>query len=163
MPLRVFVETIEPFTTESLEKYGGRCTKSCYQIYRTSYAQCDTTVRKFMQYLCEEFFLFSASVCSEDDAMMRQIIRDAIADDDIERYVRIFPLNIGFHRCLREFLYFVSSCITMDDRIDNGYSDFLLFSIMQDISRESGSCDSFAVEFSHSLTMKHCSRTPIGK
>lgn len=163
MSLRIFVETIEPFTTESLEKYWSRGTKPCYQIYRASYTQSDTAVRKFMEYLCEEFFLFSASVCGEDDTMMREIIRDAIADDDIERYIWIFPQNIRLHRCLRELLCLVSGCFTMDNRIDNGHSDFLLLSISQYISCEPRSCDSLTIEFSHSLPMEYCSRTPIGK
>lgn len=163
MPLWIFVQTIEPFSSKFLEKYWSRRTKTCYQIYRTSYAQGDTTVRKFMEYICEEFFLFSVSMCGEDDTMMRQIIRGTITDDDIELQLGEFLEHTLLHGCLREPLGFVSRCFAMDDRVDNRDRDFLLLSIMQDISRESGSCDSFSVEFSHSLPMEYCSRTPIGE
>lgn len=83
-----------------------------------------------MQYLREEFFLFSVSMCGEDDAMMRQIIRDTITDDDIELQLGEFLEHTLLHGFLRDSFRLVARAFSVYDRINNGDDNFLVLSIL---------------------------------
>ncbi len=120
-------------------------------------------MRKFLDNICEEFLLFTGSVSGKYYPMMREVIWSFITDDDIELQLGEFLEHGLLHGFLRDSFRLVARAFSVYDRINNSDDDFLLLSILQDISCESGSCDSFAVEFSHSLPMEYCSRTPIGE
>lgn len=66
----IFVETVEPFTAEALEKCRSWLSKSCEEINRPTDTHTESALWIFLHYFVQKFFLFSISVCCKDDAVL---------------------------------------------------------------------------------------------
>ena len=78
----IFVESIEPFTTESLEKCWSWLSKPCDKVDRATNTRTEATLWILFYYFMQEFLLFSIPVCGKDDAMFWEFFWHGIADND---------------------------------------------------------------------------------